>query len=402
MSSEPPVTTGAVPSEVASPFRPIGADGGPLAVPVAPRRGLIRHVLGVFSSIIFGGLGIATLILALAVVATVPVLQFLSLGYLLEVSGRIGRTGRLRAGFIGLKPAGVVGMFLAGLGLMWLILRYLSSLAINAEIIAPGSGIGRTWGFFAVLGVGVLTAVALGLFLIVQWFRPSTYADLRDGLWQMVTRRVPYYFWLGLRGFVGGLIWLAVPVSIMVGASLMPHAGREGANGLTLLGWLGGSLLLGAVVLHLPFLQTQMAAENRFRAVFNIVGVYRRFWRSPIFYGVAVVVMLLFALPLYLLKIELVPADAAWLPSLLFVMSIFPAHVLAGWAYARGVRAERRFTNMRLLFRLALCSLAMISMLAAGGFYVLIVFFSQFTVWHGVWGMYEQHAFLLPVPFLGG
>jgi hypothetical protein len=41
-------------------------------------------------------------------------------------------------------------------------------------------------------------------------------------------------------------------------------------------------------------------------------------------------------------------------------------------------------------------------MLAASGFYVLIVFFSQFTVWHGVWGMYEQHAFLLPVPFLGG
>ncbi len=399
MLPETPATAGATPPEAASPFRPVGAAH---ATAAAPRTGFIRRALRFSFNVVFGSLGIATLILGLAVVATIPVLQFLSLGYLLEVSGRIGRTGRLRAGFIGLRPAGVAGVFLAGLGVMWLVLRYLSSLAINAEIIAPGRGAGKMWGLLAVLGVGVLTAVALGLFLMVQWLRPSTYADLRDGLWHMVTRRMPYYFWLGLRGFVGGLIWLAVPVSIMVAASLAPSTGRQGPGGLTILGWLAGSLLLGAVVLHLPFLQTQMAAENRFRAVFNLAGVYRRFWRSPIFYAVAVVVMLLFALPLYLLKIELVPADAAWLPSLLFVMSLFPARVLAGWAYACGVRAEWKFTNTRLLFRLALCSLALVSMLAAGGFYVLIVFFSQFTVWHGVWGMYEQHAFLLPVPFLGG
>jgi hypothetical protein len=368
-----------------------------------PPRGLIREVLGVFFGFLFGSLGIVTLILGLAVVATIPVLQFLSLGYLLEVSGRIGRTGRLRSGFIGLKPAGVVGLILAELGLMWLVLRYLASMAINAEIIAPGSGTGTAWGFFAVLGVGLLTAAALGLFLVVQLFRPSTYADLRDGLWHMVTRRVPYYFWLGLRGFVGGLIWLAVPVSILVGASLMPHDGRQAVGGVTVLGWLAGLMLLGAVALHLPFLQTQMAAENRFRAVFNVVGVYQRFWRSPIFYAAAVVATLLFALPLYLLKIELVPADAAWLPSLVFVTFIFPARLLAGWAYARGVRGDRPCnTNGRLLLRLGLCFLATIPMLAASGFYVLIVFFSQFTVWHGVWGMYEQHAFLLPVPFLGG
>jgi hypothetical protein len=36
------------------------------------------------------------------------------------------------------------------------------------------------------------------------------------------------------------------------------------------------------------------------------------------------------------------------------------------------------------------------------GFYVLIVFFTQFTSWTGVWSLYEQHAFLVPVPFFGG
>jgi hypothetical protein len=40
-------------------------------------------------------------------------------------------------------------------------------------------------------------------------------------------------------------------------------------------------------------------------------------------------------------------------------------------------------------------------MLPVVGFYLLIVFFSQFTAWRGVWSLYEQHAFLLPVPFLG-
>ena len=33
--------------------------------------------------------------------------------------------------------------------------------------------------------------------------------------------------------------------------------------------------------------------------------------------------------------------------------------------------------------------------------YVLIVFLAQYTSWGGLWSLYEQHAFLLPVPFLG-
>ena len=40
-------------------------------------------------------------------------------------------------------------------------------------------------------------------------------------------------------------------------------------------------------------------------------------------------------------------------------------------------------------------------MLPVAAAYVLVVFLSPFVIWHGVWGMYEQHAFLLPVPFLG-
>jgi hypothetical protein len=32
--------------------------------------------------------------------------------------------------------------------------------------------------------------------------------------------------------------------------------------------------------------------------------------------------------------------------------------------------------------------------------YVVIVYFSQFAAWEGIGSLYEQHAFMLPVPFL--
>jgi hypothetical protein len=32
---------------------------------------------------------------------------------------------------------------------------------------------------------------------------------------------------------------------------------------------------------------------------------------------------------------------------------------------------------------------------------VLFVFLSQYISWSGIIGLYEQHAFLLPVPYVG-
>ena len=101
------------------------------------------------------------------------------------------------------------------------------------------------------------------------------------------------------------------------------------------------------------------------------------------------------ALPLYLLKIELIPREAAWLPSLLFVMSIYPARLLCGWAMARSGRRE---TPRHGLFRFS----GRLAMLPLAGIYVVIVYFTQYLSWYGKLSLYEQHAFLLPVPFLGG
>ncbi len=68
------------------------------------------------------------------------------------------------------------------------------------------------------------------------------------------------------------------------------------------------------------------------------------------------------------------------------------SRLITGWAYNRGLR---RPTHRHWTSRTA----ARLGMLPMVAFYVLVVFFTQYTAWHGAWSLYEQHAFLLPVPF---
>lgn len=343
--------------------------------------------------------GLATVVVGLAVLATVPVAQFLSLGYLLEASGRVARTGRLAAGFPGVRQAARVGSIAAGTWLMLLPLWYVSSVAASARLIAPRSPAARGW----TMALWVLTVMVVGhivgavwrggrlrhffwpapLKVLRLWFRRGAYAQARDAVCEFVARmRLPYLAWLGFRGFVGGLLWLVVPVSLLVAGQRFPA-----------LDFLGGGLLIVAL-LYLPFVQTRFAAENRFGALWEVGGARQWFRRAPLAFVLALLVTLLFALPLYLLKIALIPREAAWLPSLVFVAFIYPARLLMGWACGRGRRRhEPRNFVVRQVARLAMVPIV--------GAYVFLVFFTQYTSWYGVWSLYEQHAFLLPAPFLG-
>src|SRR5262249_2432434 len=155
-----------------------------------------------------------------------------------------------------------------------------------------------------------------------------------------------------------------------------------------------GVLWLGVVLLYLPFLQMRLAMTNRLAGAFELGAVRADFRRAPWAFTFAFVITLLTALPLYLLKIEMVPREAAWLPSLFFVAFIFPARLLTGWAMGR---AQRREQPRHWFFRWT----GRLPVVPAVAFYVLVVYFTQFTSWNGVWSLYEQHAFLVPVPFFG-
>ena len=62
------------------------------------------------------------------------------------------------------------------------------------------------------------------------------------------------------------------------------------------------------------------------------------------------------------------------------------------WEISAVPRARRRDKPRLFLFRWA----ARLSTVPE-----LIVYFTQYVSWYGTFSLYEQHAFLVPVPFLG-
>lgn len=404
----------------------------------------------IFGSVATWLFGLVSLLGCLAALAAIPLLQFVSLGYLLEASGRVARSGRMRDGFIDFPKFARIGSMVAGAWLMLLPLRFLADLSRSAYLIDPTGPHARAtrlalivctvlvvghvllawysggklrhffWPLLApfqlaarlVLGrllqpilkrmvAAVWPALADDLFALrplTDWFPPAIawagmrrgrmYSETRDAVWDFVVGlRLPYYFWLGLRGFAGALAWLFLPVLLLMCGTATQNPAA------VLVGWFG-ALLLAFVLLYLPFLQANLAAENRFTAMFEWAEIRRQFLRAPLAFWMALAVTCLFALPLYLLKIEATPREVTWLPSLFFVVFIYPARLITGWALGRARKHDKpRFFLFRWMARLAAVPVVL--------YYVLVVFFTQYTSWSGPVSLFEQHAFLLPAPFFG-
>lgn len=344
--------------------------------------------------------GLLSLGVGLAAVSVVPVVNLVSLGYLLHVSGAVARSGRLRDGFAGIAPAARLGGIVLSVWLLLWPARLLASMRDAARIVDPGGA--RGWG----VALGIVTGLTclhvvwallrggkLRHFLwpapvrFVRWLRtPGKFAAARDGLWEFCAGlRLPYLFWLGARGFVGTVLWLLLPVGLMM-ASAQAEAGAG-----VLLAFLG-CVLLAPVLMLLPFLQALLAREDRFGAIFAVGSVRRLGARTPFLFWLALAITLTLAVPLFLLKIELTPREITWLPSLLFVASGLPARLLTGWAMGR---AERREAPRHFLARWFFKACALPVALAYG----LILFVTQYLSWNGSLSLLEQHAFLLPTPF---
>jgi len=341
-----------------------------------------------------------SLIGGLAVISVIPVVNLASLGYLLHVSGTIARTGRLRDGFIGVRRAGHLGGIILG---TWLVLwpaRFIAMLRDSAQIVDPqrtgGWSIGL-WIITALTCCHIVWALLRGGRLrhffwpapirFFRWLRTQDkYAHARDAVWDTAAQlHLPYLFWLGARGFAGTVLWLLIPVGLMVLASDIA------SNAGILVSLLGGLLLMG-VLLYLPFLQVWFAKEDRFHAFIEISEVRRLAGKAPFMFWLGLLLTLLLAVPLFLLKVELTPAEITWLPALFFVIFGLPARMMVGWAMGRADRREvpRHFA---LRWRFMLAALPIVFG------YAVILFFSQFISWNGTLSLLEQHAFLIPSPF---
>ena len=346
--------------------------------------------------------GLVSLLIGLAVLATIPVLQFLTLGYLLESGGRIARSGRLRNGFIGIRQTSRIGSIALGTWLLLWPARFVSDVWYTSRLVDPDSLETSRWRLLLV----VLTTVILiqicwawyrggklrhffwpaPLRLKRELFRGGKYVRCRDAVWEFfASLRLGYYFYLGWRGFVGAVIWLFFPLLLFVGATLLPQPAGFFAGFVSV-------VLLIFVFSHLPFLQIHFAVEGKIAAMFEVQRIRQLSRRSPLTFSFALTITLLFALPLYLLKIELTPKEVFVLPSLIFVAFIFPARLLTGWALSRAYRHQK---DRHLVFRW-MSRILGIAVVAA---YILFIFFTRYTSWHGHWSLLEQHAFMVPVPF---
>ncbi len=453
---EPDVTTNEMP-----PVRVFSAEAIEDKVEVVDERSLLLKIWRRFCSAVEWLFGLGSMIAGMAVLASIPIAQFLSLGYLLEVSGRITRTGKLREGFIGIRPAARLGSIVLGTWLMLWPIRFVASYSRSAALIDPNGGVATGWriGLFIVTGLmigHILLAWACGgkiryffwpflapfffagwlLRLVISsktlrpivgpvvgtfskrllkdlttvppltaWFPPAIflsrlrrggmYAKARDAVWDFaVNLRAHYFFWLGLRGFAGALAWLFVPVMMIVATTNLQLENQQAAQGLGGLAGFFGSALLAIVILYLPFMQAHFAAENRFVAMFEVGTVRRMFKRAPIAFWFALLITLGFSLPLYLLKAAYVPREIVWLPSIVFVVFLLPARMITGWSMSRAKRRETpRFFLIRWAFWFGEIPVVVI--------YAFFAYFTQYLSWYGSYSLFEQHAFLIPVPFLG-
>ncbi len=348
---------------------------------------------------------VLSLLVLLAVLAAVPLVNFVALGYLLEVEGRVGRSGRLRDAFPLLQLAPRIGSIALGVWLFLLPLRLLSDAAADAHLIDPGAAAdqwlnGLLAAAWLVVTVHICFALArggsLGCFFRpwknVRWVRQRLHdGDYLDAASEHVRTfvrklQLKHHFWLGLRGFVGAFVWLLIPTALF--AAMDDPEGPQVA--VTLL----GGVLLAVTLSWLPFLQARFATERRLRSMFHLRAIRRLFAHAPLAWLLAIAVVYVLALPLYLLKVALLPQDAYWLMTIIFVASIYPTKVVTGWAYHRAVERETEGKRARRLTRWA-ARLGMLPLLAA---FVFLLYFTQFIDAHGTAGLFEHHAFLLPWP----
>ena len=372
------------------------------------RAMLVRgfHFLASWTATLTHGIfGFFCLLFLLSIAATLPIVQFLSLGYLIEASGRVIRSGRLRDGFVGIASAARIGSVCLGIFVCTLPVRAISSLWYSS-LLLNGLTPQTQWLRVIAYVSAALAAghIAWGIFRggrLRHFFLPTpckflrrmrqggVYEEASTRLAAFVDRlRLPHLFALGWRGFLGASVYLFLPVSMM---AVAPQIRDQGLG--TLLALLGG-LGLCCVLVYVPFAQAELSKRRALTDQFRLRQLRAQFKRAPIAHWFALLMTLTLALPLYILKAELIPREAAWLPSLVFVTFMFPARLSVGWAVSRATRREEpRHWLSRWL--------AWLGLLPISAIYALIVYGTQFTSWYGPSSLYEQHAFLVPVPFLG-
>lgn len=342
------------------------------------------------------------LVILISAVAAIPILQFAAFGYLLECSSRMSRKLSWSECIPGQQTARRVLVAAVCVGLSWLAVWYITDLAYTAELIEPGNPNGRrirVASFLLSYAWVIWVGWALfrgGRFRDFAWpapvrfvktiWRAETWRQAEDRLWNLVASlHLPRLMWTGLLASIGAILWLAVPSGMIMLALSRP------GDGTALLGIIG-VLLMTWVLAMVPFLQVQFTTDRNIRSLFQYKRVREAYKRVPWSMLAGILILFLFATPLYLLRIEPLPKDLTWILTFFFVFFLFPAHLAIGWAWGRYQRSVKR---THWFWRYVAWGPQLAILLA----YIGILYFAKFTSWEGGYVFLLQHTVLPPVPF---
>jgi hypothetical protein len=340
----------------------------------------LRHPLRAVGWIVSLGAGLVSLVVILSVLAAVPIVNLVVLGYMLEGEGRVVRSGRLRDGvpLAGMLPRlGAIGF---GTWAWLLVVQLVAGAAADATLVDPGGPAATAW-----RRATLITAVGVGIHLLLAWqaggslvafVRPlrnarrfaralragTAWSDAADRLGAALALVRPrHLFSLGLRGFIGAALWLVPP-------TLLFSAFRNTQRPAALLVTLAGGALLGLALVCVLFR------------------------RAPVAVVAAVVVLHALSLPLHLAKVIMPPRDALWLITPLFVVTIFPARIAVGWATGFALRRARdRWRILRWVTAAVL--------VPAVALLLVLLFITPAIDALGRRVLFDHHAILLPTPF---
>jgi len=418
--------------------------------PSAPRQNhtLTRRIFSRSTALPATLFGLASLTCLLAFLVNVPILQIAVLGYFLDSSARIARGGNLWTGFIGVKTAAKIGRWVLCTLLILIPLRFVGGLWANAQIVDATSqqtaGLSALYSALAIVTtLHILSALSCGgefrhffwpfvvpFSILIRgckrlisfcrgvsgrpknaersaavrlpskaqkgWFVPkivwqklrqrTLYTQSRDDTLAFMQKlQLPHFFWLGTKGFIGSAIWLLLPTVLLTNAN-HPRAGFAGLS-IAL-----GVLTAVPIFMILPMLQIQFAVDRRFGSLFDVRSAWARMRRAPLACLLALLLLLVLALPLFLLKIEKIPSELFWLLSVLFVVLGWPARFAWGGVYRYAQSRERRAARtIRWPIGIFAAALALI--------FAFLFFLTRYISWNGTLSLFENHVFLLPAPF---
>ena len=377
-------------------------------LPAPVRATPLRNLAGTLYRVARGVFQYLSLVTILAIMTALPLIQLIAFGYLLDVAGKLARGSRLGEAVAWRETAGRLGLAAIVLFLLSLPIQLLAHWSVAAEIITPGALNARLMRLAAVVLAFMALAYVSWAWVRggrlrnylwpapIQWlmsfWRPSIWFDGADRFIQMVrSLELLRLLWLGIRGALATLIWL-LPATVIIAAE------RNGRTGLAGLIGAIAFICLGIALMYLPMLQANFAAENRFLAMFSVRKIRQDFKHAPWAWWGAMFATLVLPIPLYLLKIEPPPRELIWLPTWFFILLMLPARIACGLALRRARRLTLKTGRwafvMRWTARLAIPPLV--------GVYLLFVYLSQYLSWDGLQTWIQQHAVLVPVPFVGG